>query len=715
MMIMKHTISKRGVSFSIYLVMIVFGVTEVHAEEKKCVDVSGTWSSTEEIDRSDCGVPNQTNSYTYELIQNGCAVTVKGKEPKVVVRGDRIYWPARSFPGRQAGSTVTLEAGVSQVSGNQATGKRSWTWTDGTNSCSGTIVWTDIKQPRKDAELATTVPPPTHRDQLTAKELLRDISKDDGPIQNDYFMPFEDADPALHEFSGTLAIASTKMSDQRIWASGDFGSFPALKLNFFSYQDHLVAVERNRLLESERSTWNIVLAPGRIWSESGDSGYSRASFPFTLVHYKWSQTHNGIATFLFNDKHVSALRFQIVQEAAPHAKFDAWGQADMNYLPSPLPDQIALTQQFVKELEHQTPIRSWTELEQTYDPIELDRIDGINNRENITLSGLIIDDVVYSRACRTRYGDYPYCDQMRHGVYSISKSLGGMLAMLRLAQKYGDEVFDLRIKDYINIASNHEGWSNVTFGDTLNMATGIGDIEPRRVSSYVEQDKTAVAGRIFEAKTTNEKLKLIAAIGNYPWGPGEVLRYRTSDTFVLAVAMDRLIKSKEGPKADLWSLITREVLQPIGIARMPVLHTKELNRSPGIPLLGIGMLPTLDEVAKLVKLLRNGGRHQGEQILSATKLDEAFGKAMPPGLPTGWLIDDGETYYHMSLWLHPFRAKSDCLVRIPAMSGSGGTYVIIMPNGITAFRFADGRDSNPGTWDSSGLRKVADYIRPFCK
>jgi CubicO group peptidase (beta-lactamase class C family) len=714
-MIMMHTISQRSVSFSIYLVMIIFGVIEVHAEENICEDVSGTWASTEEIDNSKCGFPDQTISYTYELIQIGCVVTVKGKEHKAVVRGDRIYWPARSIPGRRAGSTVTLEAGVSQVSGNKSTGKRFWSWTDGTNSCFGTIVWTDIKQPSKDTELASTVPATTHRDRLTADELFGGKYKGDGPVQNDYFMPFEDADPALHEFSGTLAIASTKMYYQRLWASGDFGSFPALKLNFFTYQDHLVPVERNKLLESEKSTWNIVLAPGRIWSEPGDSGYSRASFPFTLVHYKWSQTHNGIATFLYDDKHASALRFQIVQEAAPREKFDAWGQADMNYLPSPLPDQITLTQQFVKELKHQTPIRSWTELEQTYDPKELDRIDGINNRENITLSGLIIDDVVYARACRTRYGDYPYCDQMRHGVYSISKSLGALLAMLRLAQKYGDGVFELKIKDYVDIASNHDGWSNVTFGDTLNMATGIGDIEPRRVSSYVEQDKTAVAGKILEARTTNEKLKLISAIGNYPWGPGEVLRYRTSDTFVLAVAMDRFIKSKEGSKADLWSLITREVLQPVGIAHMPVLHTKEANRARGIPLLGIGMLPNLDEVAKLVKLLRNGGRHQGEQILSATKLDEAFGKARPPGLPTGWQIDDGETYYHMSLWLHPFVAQSGCLVRIPAMSGGGGTYVIIMPNGITAFRFADGRDNSPGTWDSSGLRKVADYIRPFCK
>jgi CubicO group peptidase (beta-lactamase class C family) len=682
---MKHNISQRSVSFSILFVIILLLTAGVSAKEQKCIDVSGTWEGTSEIDNSDCGFPNQTISYTYELIQDGCVATIKGEEYKVEVRGNRIYWPPRSIPGRPAGFTVNLEEGVSQVSGNKATGQRLWTRTDDIQSCSGTIVWTDVRLPPKDTEPAST-----HRERLTANELFGDKYKGDGPVQNSYFMPSKNAVPALHEFSGTLDIASTPMTYHYIWVRGreNLGPFPALKTNFFTYQEHLVPIERNKLLKSKKCAWNIILSPGRTWSEPGDKGYSRASFPFTLIHSKsiYSQTHNGIATFLFNDKHVSALRLQIVQEAAPQEKFDAWGQAQMEYLPSPLPDQIMLTQQFVSELAHQTPIRSWTELEQTYDPKALDVIDDTGNRENITLSGLIIDDAVYARACRTRYGEYPYCSQMRHGIYSASKSLGAMLAMLRLAQKYGDGVFDLKIKDYVEIASNHNGWNDVTFGDTLNMATGIGNTEPRRVSGYVEEDSSALAGRIYAAQTTTEKLKLIAAFENYPWGPGEVFRYRkliaafenypwgpgevfryrTTDTFVLAVAMDRFIKRNEGPSADLWNLISREVFEPIGIARMPVLRAKEPNHAPGIPKLEGGMLPNLDEVAKLVKLLRNSGRHQGQ------KLDEAIGKARPSGLPTGWRIDDGETYYHMSLWLHPFVAQNGCRLRIPAMSGGGG-------------------------------------------
>ena len=567
---------------------------------------------------------------------------------------------------------------------------------------------------RTDIAATSAAPAKAYRDQLTAEELLSGVHQRNHPVHNDYFRPRADSTAALHNFSGTLTLAESKISGRRIGASAirNFGSFPALKVDFFSHEGYLVPTVRDRLLRGT-DAWNIVLGPGRVWSEPSDRGYSRASFPFTLVDSLASRTHNGIAMFLFDHAHVSVLRFQIVQEAAPRAKFDGWGQAAMTYTPAQLPNQSTEIRRFADELARRTPIQSWTELERSYDPQKLDRIDVTANRKNITLSGLIINDVVYARGCRTRWGDYPYCDQMRHGVYSVSKSLGALVAMLRLAQKYGDGVFDLLITDYVDIDSSHDGWRKVTFGDALNMATGIGDLEPRRVSGYVETDSTGLAAEIFTARTTNEKLKLIAALGNYPWGPGEVFRYRSSDTFALTVAMDRFIKSQEGPHADLWDLITREVLQPIGIDHMPVLHTTEPDGAKGIPLLDIGMLPTLDEVAKLVKLLRNGGRYRSKQILNAAKLEAALGNAIPPGLPTGWTIKDGETNYHMSLWLHPFKAQSGKLVRIPAMSGAGGNYLIFNPNGITAFRFADGRYNSPGTWDSTGLRIVADSIRPF--
>lgn len=121
-----------------------------------------------------------------------------------------------------------------------------------------------------------------------------------------------------------------------------------------------------------------------------------------------------------------------------------------------------------------------------------------------------------------------------------------------------------------------------------------------------------------------------------------------------------------------------------------------------------------DGLAKLIRLLRNEGRHNGRQILNREALKRALQADQQTGLPTGWSNESGEDRYHMSLWLVPYRAHFGCRVWVPSMSGYGGNYVVMMPNGITAFRFADGRDSNPGTWDSSWLRYVTDYMRPHC-
>ena len=66
-----------------------------------------------------------------------------------------------------------------------------------------------------------------------------------------------------------------------------------------------------------RSYWDIIVQPGRVWSQPDDGGWSRAGFPFALVNSIEGETHNGLATFLYKDGRVSNLRFQIVQQTAP--------------------------------------------------------------------------------------------------------------------------------------------------------------------------------------------------------------------------------------------------------------------------------------------------------------------------------------------------------------------------------------------------------------
>ena len=83
----------------------------------------------------------------------------------------------------------------------------------------------------------------------------------------------------------------------------------------------------------------MILSPGKVWSEPGDRGMSRASFPFVLVDQSNNDVRNGLASFLYDDTHVSALRLQVVQETAAWAKVDFWGQAPMTYTAWPFAER----------------------------------------------------------------------------------------------------------------------------------------------------------------------------------------------------------------------------------------------------------------------------------------------------------------------------------------------------------------------------------------
>ena len=131
---------------------------------------------------------------------------------------------------------------------------------------------------------------------------------------------------------------------------------------------------------------------------------------------------------------------------------------------------------FADELSRQIPIRPWSELGEDYDSGHLATFHDRFHPWDISASGLILDGTVYLQPCLTRYGEYPYCRYMRYGAFSVTKSMAAAVAMLHLAEKYGEEVFDLKIADYVEIAAQHDGWEDVTFGNALNAAGGIRSI-----------------------------------------------------------------------------------------------------------------------------------------------------------------------------------------------------------------------------------------------
>jgi hypothetical protein len=151
-----------------------------------------------------------------------------------------------------------------------------------------------------------------------------------------------------------------------------------------------------------------------------------------------------------------------------------------------------------------------------------------------------------------------------------------------------------------------------------------------------------------------------------------------------------------------------EVFQPIGLFQAPMLHWPGVEGEPGLPHLSGGFYLTIDDVAKLATLLQHGGRHQGQQLLSAAKLAEALYRTKAMGLPSHLQNRFGMGRYHLSFWSVPYRAATGCVFQIPFASGRGGNVVVLLPNGITAFRFADGNH-----YDVDAMVLVGETIRPF--
>jgi hypothetical protein len=280
-----------------------------------------------------------------------------------------------------------------------------------------------------------------------------------------------------------------------------------------------------------------------------------------------------------------------------------------------------------------------------------------------------------------------------------------------MAEKYGDEILDYKIKDYVHVTADHDGWDNVTFRHAMSMATGIGpgstNINPNVFSDgNYDVDLESYIEWMF-APTLQEKLDKLFKVPDYPWGPGEVARYRDRDIFVAAAALDSLYRSKEGDDADLWQMMLDEVYRPIGILHLPKSRTWEADR-PGVPLLAWGVYVTIDDVAKIAGLIQSGGMHDGVQLLSKAGLAEALYETDIRGLRTGASNKYGINTYHLTVWHENYSTSSGRTFTIPTMSGYGGNVVKLMPNGMIGFRMGNG-----GSRPVEQMIVIADKIRPF--
>jgi CubicO group peptidase (beta-lactamase class C family) len=498
--------------------------------------------------------------------------------------------------------------------------------------------------------------------------------------------------------------------------------FPAANVSFFTAGNDLVPITQEVILAGSvprgQSYWDLIVQPGAVWSTPQDHGWSRAGFPIALVNSLEGETHNGVATFAYRRGKVTNVRIQIVQETAPFYVADYFTATAQ--LPAAWtvrqPEGIETARlNYQAVLRDRLPIARWENLEAQIPKGRLDAFDDGMSKD-IVLSGIDYNGTLYLKACETIAGPLPWCDRTRFGVWSATKSLIAEVALLRLAQKYGPSVFEERIADFVPQAAQLPEWQNVRFADAASMATGVGNGSFNRDPNDILDGALANYASWYEARSEEEKVRAtLKGAKPFPWGPGQVVRYRDQDMFLLGMAMNNYVQKKEGANSSIWTLLREEVFEPIGIHDAPTNKTLEAAGRIGQPLMAFGYYPTVSDIVRIARLYQNRGAIHGQQLLYAPQIELIFSRSKSPGLPTGQVSPSGETYYFNTFWKAPYTTPQGCHIYYPKMEGWGGTIIALFPGNLTGIRIAKTwEDDTKSMGTSFGMATAAQAIGSFC-
>ena len=189
---------------------------------------------------------------------------------------------------------------------------------------------------------------------------------------------------------------------------------------------------------------------------------------------------------------------------------------------------------------------------------------------DMTAYGFVIDGTHYVGGCDTRYGVYPYCDEMALPSYSTAKSVVGGLGLMLMEVAYPGAA-GAAISDYVPECA--EGWDDVTIEHALDMTTG------HFGSTDLHGDEDSSENSRFFAGDHDVKIDI--ACNEFPRkaDPGVHLSYHTWDTYLAGVAMNGLLRSHNGPDADFFDdLLVEKIWKPLGLSQTRRCHKAHLRR-----------------------------------------------------------------------------------------------------------------------------------------
>lgn len=552
-----------------------------------------------------------------------------------------------------------------------------------------------------------------NRSVLTSSQLFSSAAPA-APVDDSagFGLPANAAAPS-QAFEGTLTLSVPETSGDSQILRNDFGydtanNSPWRHLASFSFQfvqngSYLIPVQQG-LTVTGSPAWNYIVGPGRVWQETADSGYMRASIPFALVERNQNCVHNGEMTFLFNRTRtpdISKVRYQVTQETCLYFKLNLWGQLAATYTPGSIANDQALENAEAAEVANRLPTKPFSALATDYPNSGINIANftqGFKSPADITTYGLLINGVHYVSACQTRYGAYAFCGDMRLPSYSTAKSSFAGLAMMWLGQQYGSAVYGRLIRSYVPQYVNGGDWANVTFDNTADMATG-NYISAGNLADESTSQETA----FLTAEPYSAKIKDAFTPFPHKAAAGSTWVYQSHATFILTQAMNGYLQQQQGSGADIFNSIRDAVYKPLNMSQGSLSMLRTDNSPAGKPFGSYGLFFIQDDVAKIGRFLNNsGGAINNAQVLDAARLQESLFRAANPSTlgvavpDTGTPVAPNTFRYHNQFWAkHMTTAEFPqyhCNFWVPFMSGYGGNTVLLLPNGVTYYLFSDGNE-----------------------
>ena len=589
---------------------------------------------------------------------------------------------------------------------------------------------------------------------------------------NGFGIPATAAAPT-NTFEGTLTLASVTTignytsvydplaySSVTAWKHLGANSGTSLVLQFVQNGSWLIPVTQG-LQYTGSSNWNIIIGYGRVWNETSDNGYTRASFPFTLAEYNQNCVHNGEMTFLFNGSSISHVFYQIDYEVCAYWQANFYGNLTATYTPSTISGDTTMENNASAEIANRIPTKPFSSLATDYPGSGVSTAGFIGQYLHPTYIagyGLYINGINYVSTCQTRTDAYAFCSEMRWPSYSVAKSAFAETALSRLGQQFGSGVYSLLMKNYIPQYTIGGSWTNTTFDNLADMASGnynstgfetdenstsetnfVGAVPYYNYTTPTAASKIYDAFNLFKTNTTT---------------PGTTWVYHSHDTFLQTSAMEAYAQTQLGASTDIWTKTYTDVFSPLNVSQgmQQIMRTACNNQSTssncssatkvsatGAPIGSHGMYFIADDLAKIGYFFNNNnGKINGTQVLDPAREDDSMVRTSNIGLVTadsgfytGSPIVANTNHYNNDYWTkywtttefppnsgatengglatNPFNSTFTCQFWIPYMSGYGGNTVLLLPNNSVFYLFSEDYEYY---WTYAV--EQANLIKPMC-